>query len=242
MRPARLLGAGIGMLFYGLGSVADDAPRPELRVKKAAGSIQIDGKLDEEAWRGAARLSLCAADGSKEASRPTEVRIAYDEKRLYVAFRCDDPDIWTDHRGRDSHMWTEDVVEAFIDLDPRDPEYVELEVNPFGDLFDGLFFERRGKVLMSWNPAIDVAVAADGTVNERSDTDRSWTVEMAIPVGDLTPSRGVGRPGTEIQPGTAWRINFYRGERSGEARELQAWAPVKGDFHATELFGRIVFE
>jgi hypothetical protein len=139
-------------------------------------------------------------------------------------------------------MWTEDVVEVFIDLDPSDPAYVELEVNPLGDLFDGIFFQHRREVLMSWNPDVRVAVQVDGTAGERGDRDRSWTVEMAIPVGDLAPAPAVGRPGAEIRPGAAWRVNFYRNERSGEGGELQAWAPVRGDFHARELFGRVVFD
>ncbi len=222
---------------------------PEARVKKATGPIEVDGKLDEAAWKGAASLKLRSADGKRDAGRSTEVRVLWDEKSFYLAFECEDPDIWTAHRGRDSHMWTEDVVEAFIDLDPSEPGYVELEVNPRGDLFDGMFFAHRKCVLMSWNPGIRVAVAVDGTVDRRGDTDRSWTVEMAIPVADLAPSPGVGKPGAELKPGTEWRINFYRNERSGGGAaagggggELQAWAPVKDDFHAPALFGRIVFE
>jgi len=140
-------------------------------------------------------------------------------------------------------MWTEDVVEAFIDVDPSDPAYVELEVNPHGDLFDGIFFQHRGEVLMAWNPEIQVAVSVDGTVDQRNDTDRSWTVEMAIPAADLAPSESLGKPGAVMKPGTSWGINLYRVERGRpEKPELQAWAPVEGDFHAADRFGRIVFE
>ena len=216
---------------------------PEVHVKKSAGEIKVDGKLDEAAWKAAAEVKLRSFDGKKDAGRATAVKILWDEKYLYLAFECQDPDIWTAHRGRDSFMWTEDVVEAFIDVDPSEPGYVELEVSPRGDLFDGLFLAHRTKVLMSWNPEIRVAVSVDGTVDRRDDVDRSWTVEMAIPVADLAPAPKVGLPGAEIKPGTAWRINFYRNEVSGkEEGELQAWAPVKNDFHAPELFGKIVFE
>ncbi len=220
-----------------------NASVPEIRARKARSGIQVDGRLQEESWKDAQGINLRSADGKRDASRTTMVKLLYDERNLYMAFHCEDPDIWTDHRGRDSHMWTEDVVESFIDLNPGDPEYVELEVNPTGDLFDGFFFQHRRNVLMSWNPDIQVAVQVDGTTNKRDDTDRSWTVEMAIPVGDLTLSPGVGKPGVVIEPGMAWRINFYRNERSGEEHgELQAWAPVRGDFHAPALFGKVVFE
>ncbi len=217
---------------------------PTVRVPRINGPIQVDGKLDEETWERAPKLALKAADGDDRAVRRTEVRLLHDGARLYVAFHCEDPDIWTAHQGRDSHMWTEDVVEVFIDIDDSEPGYVELEVSPLGDLFDAIFFEPRKKVLMAWNPEIQVEVSADGTVNRRGDTDRSWTVEMAIPAADLTPAPGVGRPGADIQPAIPWRMNFYRNEKSDEREkgELQAWAAVRGDFHATALFGHVVFE
>lgn len=230
-----------------LGSADEEAPgtapaAPVVKVREARGAVQVDGRLDEEAWRDAAAVSLRRADGKADASQPTLVKLVHDRKSLFIAFTCLDPDIWTAHRGRDSHMWTEDVVEVFIDVAPADEGYVELEVNPLGDLFDGIFLRHRRDVLMSWNPAIRVAVAAEGTVNQREDRDRSWTVEMSIPAAELAPSPGVGRPGAEIRAGAAWRINFYRNERSGTEGELQAWAPVRGDFHAPALFGRLEFE
>jgi cellulose/xylan binding protein with CBM9 domain len=235
----------VPMMFVALAASLPPAAGevPEAHVKKAAGEIKIDGKLDEAAWKGASVVKLRGADGKKDAGHATSVKILWDENSLYLAFECQDPDIWTAHRGRDSFLWTEDVVEAFIDVDPSEPGYVELEVSPRGDLFDGLFLAHRTKVLMSWNPEIRVAVSVDGTVDRRDDVDRSWTVEMAIPVADLAPAPKVGAPGAEIKPGTAWRINFYRNEVSGkDAAEAQAWAPVKNDFHAPELFGKIVFE
>ena len=242
----RLPSFSIVLAAAGLGCAASGAEKrkvPEVRAKKASGPIAVDGRLDDAAWKGAAEVQLRSADGMRDAGQPTRVKVCWDEKNLYLAFICRDPDIWTAHRGRDSHMWTEDVVECFIQVEPADPGYVELEVNPCGDLFDGIFFRQRRDVLMAWNPDIKVAVSVDGTVDRRDDADRSWTVEMAIPVGDLAPAPKVGEPGAAIRPGTSWGINFYRNERSGDAAgELQAWAPVRGDFHATELFGRIVFE
>ena len=237
---AALLIGGASLAVLGQNAAAPQT----VKVRRAAQPPRVDGKLDDAVWKDAARVVLGAALGGPPAEAPTEAWLAYDATHLFLAFRCPDPDIWTAHRGRDAHMWTEDVVEAFIDLDPADPEYVELEVNPHGDLFDGLFFERHKKVLMSWNPDIQVKVVVDGTVDQRGDKDRAWTVEMAIPIGDLTPSSGVGRPGAAIQPGTTWGLNLYRGERSGNAEKsrLEAWSPVKGDFHETTLFGRIVFE
>ncbi len=82
-----------------------------------------------------------------------------------------------------------------------------------------------------------------GDRHKRDDADRSWTVEMSIPIADLAPETTLGKPSAEARPGAVWGINFYRVERSGAAdAELQAWGPVKGDFHAVQFYGRAVFE
>jgi hypothetical protein len=116
-------------------------------------------------------------------------------------------------------------------------------VNPKGGLFDGMFFAHRKNVVMSWNPAIQVAVAVDGTVNARDDKDRSWTVEMSIPVAELAPAQAVQKPNPPLKSGTEWRMEFCRNDSSkGLEDELQSWTPVPNDFHATAAYGRVIFE
>jgi hypothetical protein len=49
-----------------------------------------------------------------------------------------------------------------------------------------------------------------GTVNDASDTDRGWSVEIAIPWAAMADSiTGGSRP----TPGDTWRLNLYRIER-----------------------------
>ena len=80
-----------------------------------------------------------------------------------------------------------------------------------------------------------------GTLNDASDRDRSWTVEMAIPWACL----GVAAPA----PGDLWRANFLRNdmpeghesdpERVGDAR---AWTPSwDAHFMEPKHWGRIHF-
>lgn len=65
-------------------------------VPKAASPIVIDGRPDEAAWQSARVLKdfYQTSPGYNTApSKPTEVRLLYDDKNLYVAFRCwDDRD------------------------------------------------------------------------------------------------------------------------------------------------------
>jgi len=52
------------------------------------------------------------------------------------------------------------------------------------------------------------AVKVDGTVNKPSDTDKGWTVEIAVPLRSLSVGDRFGIP----HDGTMWRINFSRVE------------------------------
>ena len=87
-------------------TAADDKKVPRLRrrgiaippekaepvtVPKMALAMTIDGKLDEEVWKTAAVFKdfYQTSPGDNIApSKPTEVLMMYDEKHLYVAFKC----------------------------------------------------------------------------------------------------------------------------------------------------------
>ncbi len=64
-------------------------------IIRAADEV-IDGKLDDEAWKSAQVLKdfIQTSPGDNvAASKPTEVMLGYDEKNLYIAFKCwDEPD------------------------------------------------------------------------------------------------------------------------------------------------------
>jgi hypothetical protein len=79
-------------------------------------------------------------------------------------------------------------------------------------------------------------VRVDGTLNRRSDRDRGWTVELAIPFADLGLTRAPA-------PGDVWRMNLYRFDPSAENR-YAAWSPTLGeraDFHKPDRFGYLEF-
>ena len=62
-----------------------------INIPKIAIPIVIDGKPDEESWKNAAVFKdfYQTSPGDNIApSKPTEVYVMYDEKNLYVAFKC----------------------------------------------------------------------------------------------------------------------------------------------------------
>lgn len=229
------------------GAGKDDASAtPTYLCRRITGEIQINGKLDEEDWRGAEEVRLLNNSGDGEFLSPkTTAKMLWDEKYLYVAFVAEDSDIFATMTKRDDHLWTEEVVEVFVG---REDIYVEIEVSPLNTLFDATI-DLRGQ---KGRPTFDVDAAAKanfdirhrvimrGPPSKRKDKDDSWTVELAIP---HTALKGIQR----IPPksGDAWRINLYRIDKSivdgRDTTAAGAWSPTKGWFHNPPRFGRVVF-
>ncbi len=134
-------------------------------------------------------------------------------------------------------MWVEEVVEVFLQADPRQPSYIELEVNPLGAMLD-IYYMEISKPLHyeSWNSEkLRWAVQVLGTVDGK-DGDREWTCEIALPMEDIVTAARL-----PPRPGDRWRLNLYRVEKL-PTPELIAWSPtLRNDFHMPGMFGEIVF-
>lgn len=132
--------------------VQDEEPIP---VHRATGAVAVDGVLDEPTWRAAEPIAVpwewSPADNAP-APVATEVLLAYDAERLYVAFRAHDPEP-TRIRAR------------FADRDvPLDDDTVGFMIDPFGD--------RRRALQFRVNP---LGVQMDAINNDVEDTeDFSW--------------------------------------------------------------------
>jgi len=217
---------------------------PTYRCRKIAEAITIDGDLGKPAWRGIEAISLVLSDGSGAPSRPTQLRICWNESHLYLAFSCADPDIWGNYLSHDDPIYEEEVVEAFLCPSLDLTRYFEFELSPRNVQFDALVHnpgeDRQSlEIDTSWDCAGWLsAVVVNGTLDDRTDTDRQWTAEMAIPFASLP-----GLPHCPPKPDDEWRANFYRIDRT-PTPEFSAWSPtlrVPADFHVPSCFGHLVF-
>jgi len=211
---------------------------PLYHVLKTSVPIKVDGLLDDLPWQGAKSVGVFVSsrDGSPSDLK-TEAKILYDEDFIYFAFRVWDQNIWATYQSRDEHLWTEEVVEVFIQANPTEPSYIELEVNPLGTMLDIYLLDiRKPLPYRSWNSTrLKWAVDVKGTVDGNAD-DTEWTCEIALPLEDV-----VTAPHLPPAPGDEWRINLYRVESKPEKEGL-AWSPtLKNDFHVPSMFGKIVF-
>jgi hypothetical protein len=96
-------------------------------------------------------------------------------------------------------------------------------------------------------PGLKAAVQVDGTLNDNSDRDRGWTVEIAVPWDGLrTLAQGDGRA-LPPRDGDTWRMDFSRFNTYREAPPANdpggwAWsAHGVWDSHIPELFPYIHF-
>lgn len=246
-------------------------PPPVVMCKIVAdGAIVIDGKLDDAAWKDAVEVSASreTRDG-KEYAQKTRVRLAWDEKFLYLAYDCEDTDITATLKGHDAELWREDAAEVFIDADGDGMSYLELEVAPNGETYDAAIADYRPetdwssrkmdnldieKSLRLFNTsASKSAVVVHGTLNDPSDRDKGWACEMAVAWSDLAAAGPVGPRGLPPRDGDQMRIGIYRinftpavpatatAAEKPAAYELGAWNPTLTWFHCTWSFGYVAF-
>lgn len=174
----------------------------------------IDGVIEEAAW-GSAPWSEDFVDieGDIRPRPPlrTRTKLMWDDRYLYIAAELEEPDVWGTLTERDAVIFHDDDFEVFIDPDGDTHQYYELEINALGTVWD-LFLVRPyrdgGPAIDSWDiVGLRSAVRVDGTINDARDTDRGWTVELALPWSVLEEAAPGGRPPTA---GDVWRINFSR--------------------------------
>lgn len=239
MNTTHLFYVVLGLMLAAVGTVAGQtANAPVYEVSRTATPIKVDGKLHDAVWAKALpvpdfRLNL---DGSP-APYKTEARALYDDTFLYFSFRCRDDNIWATFKTRDQHLWEEEVVEVFLQADPHQADYIELEVNPLGTMLDIYLLDIRKPLhYESWNSQkLKWGVQVSGTVDGKTG-DREWTCEIAVPLEDVVTAKNL-----PPKAGDRWRMNLYRVEQLPKPA-LLAWSPTyKDDFHLPEKFGEIVF-
>jgi hypothetical protein len=169
----------------------------------------VDGRLDEPAWR-AARWSepfmdIVGAEGPTPTWR-TQVKLLWDETFLYVGANLEEPHLWATLTERDAVIYRDNDFEVFIDPNGDTQDYFEIEINAMGTVWDLMLpkpYRDRGSAVTSWDAeGLGAAVHLDGTINDPSDRDRGWTVEVAVPWSALR----LRPPGD----GDHWRLNFSR--------------------------------
>lgn len=206
-------------LFLLAFTVAQSAfPTAIYEAEWAPSPPQIDGHLSDPAWSHAPWSRDFTDIRGPEWPVPnhrTRVKVLWDERFLYVAAEMAEPHLWATLSERDAIIYRDDDFEIFLDPGGDGEAYFEVEINALGTVFD-LFLDRPykegGRAQTAWDlPGLKTGIALQGTLNDPSDEDEGWTVEMAIPWAELVPpSEGPPSSGRSPEAGDEWRMNFSR--------------------------------
>jgi len=182
-------------------------------IHHAQQAIKVDGVLAEEDWQEAAwTTDFVDIEGNKKPlpAFKTQVKMLWSDSTLYIAAQLQEPQIWAKLLNHDDIIFKDNDFEIFIDPDGNGHDYFEIEVNALNKIFDLLIikpYRIGGNAIFSWDVAgLKSAVKIDGTLNNPNDIDKSWTIEMAIPLKSLYK----GHPFKVPREGDQWRINFSR--------------------------------
>ncbi len=194
-------------------------PRPFTRPRayvcqRSDGRITIDGKLDEPAWQQAARTeSFVDIQGSMRPVAPrhdTGARMLWDDKYFYVGARLEEPHVWASIAERNAVIFHDNDFEVFIDPDGDCHSYYEFEINALNAVWN-LFLDRPykhgGNAKIREMPGQLSQVYVHGTLNDASDQDAFWSVEIAFPWATMTEHANCPCPPRE---GDTWRVGLSR--------------------------------
>ena len=151
-------------------------------VTEIAEPIEVDGVLDEAAWKSAKKIGELVQrqpDTGQPPSERTDVMLLRDEDHLYIGIYAYDaePDrVIGTQMMRDGSLAADDRIELLLDTfrDQRSAFY--FATNPAGALVDGLAFA-NGQLNTDWDAIWQVRTsrATDG-----------WVAEFAIPFKSLS--------------------------------------------------------
>jgi thiamine biosynthesis lipoprotein ApbE len=198
------------------------APRHYMAYR-APSSINIDGRLDESAWAGAAWTEPFVDIEGDTRAQPrfrTRAKMLWDDDWFYIAAEMEEPDVWGTLTERDSVIFRDNDFELFIDPDADTHAYYELEVNALETPWDLMLikpYRDGGPAVHGWDIAgLKARVNVKGTLNRPGDRDEGWTIELALPWKILKEAApGQRRPVS----GDRWRVNFSRVEWQTDVRE-----------------------
>jgi hypothetical protein len=175
----------------------------------------IDGHLGDACWLSLGEWTSDFTqrephEGAK-GSQPTELKVLYDNRYIYVAIRAYDPDVAVKRRimgTRDE--FTGDIVGINFDSYHDRLNGFEFDVTSGGSKID-LILHNDGSVDMSWNAIWDVKTAVE---------ENAWTAEFRIPLSQLRYQQGDEQ---------TWGMHCWRW--IGALQEESDWNLIPMDHH-----------
>jgi hypothetical protein len=239
----RLVRLGLAAGIVTVAAVGPRAAGPSYSVRATTAPHDRLMAASDEAWRPAA-----AIEWGKDAAR-TAFRALRTDRGLYVRFDAWDDKPWSTMTRRDDHLWEEEVVEVFLDLDRSGTHYAEIEINPANVVCDVEMIQAKPwNGSFDWNMAgleSEVTTRPAASIGQRA----RWIAVALLPWDGFRSLPSAAKIALPPHAGDRWRFNVFRVERpGGPANPKQgainiAWSPPSGDsFHEPAAFRDLVFE
>lgn len=191
----------------------------------------------DEEWRSAERLAF-----GPERYR-TSFRALWGSAGLYLRFDVTDPEPWSTMTKRDQHLWEEEVVEIFLDLDGSGTHYAEIELSPANVVCDVRM------VRTSPDKEMDLSfnlVGLESRVARRPGL--GWVGMIFVPWTAFRPLPSAANISLPPKPLDRFRFNVYRIERPGGRKKpnegviFASWSPTgEESFHVPRSFQAFEF-
>jgi hypothetical protein len=166
----------------------------------------------------------------------------WDDVYLFVAHICEDAHISARHTERDGYIPEDDCFEVIFAPNPDKPNvYFNIEWNVIGGFVDnhrpnGPKQPRAPK----WDDTgVNIAGTSIGKLNDDSDEDEYWIVEVAIPFKNFVHAM----PNTPPQAESSWNLNLNRhgGQSNPQYSQWSKADTPAPNFHTPHRFGRVMF-
>jgi hypothetical protein len=186
-----------------------------LKIGKISEEIVLDGHLDESIWEladVAENFSMILPQDDRKATQFSEVRMAYDDKNIYLAVIFFNNTIKGDYvvesYKRDFSFGKNDNFLVAIDPFNNMTTGFAFGLNAYGAQWDGTMYDGRS-VDLNWDTKWYSEVAFD---------EKKWTAEIAIPFKSIRYNDNLEQ----------WGISFSRLDL--KASEKSGWTPVPRQF------------
>ncbi len=210
---------------------AQNLPGSKLSIKKATDEINLDGKLDEQAWKEAQvakNWNLNYPIDTALAPFQTEARMTFNNQFLYVSFVCYDDE-------------TPDVIYSLRrDFEFALNDFVGVNIGPFNDKLNGFFFSVTPEGVQREGIVIGGGAGGDAFntfwdnkwYSEVVRYPDKWIAELAIPFKSIRYKNGINE----------WNIIFDRSDN--KRNQISSWirTPIQ---YSTGMFaysGQLVWE
>ena len=183
---------------------------PRMSAHRTSEEIKVDGVFDESVWQNVEpirQLYQIQPDQGEPATEQSEVRILYDDKKLYFGFIFFDSEmdkiVANDMRRDSPGLRSNDYGFLLLDTYNDRRNAVFFRFTPVGGIEDTAVSNSGGSLNHSW----DIVWECRCRINEDH-----WTVEIAIPFSQLR---------FEQSDVMNWGVNF--GREIARKQEIAAW-------------------